>query len=61
MQEGVIENAYFVWGFYGNVRYTLGLANNAEPKNETPDEIQSYLQDVKTSALSVLSGLIYKF
>jgi len=49
------------WEFYGNARYCLGLANIAEPKNETPDEIAGYLQDVKTSAISILAGLIYKF
>ncbi len=49
------------WEFYGNVRYSLGLANIAEPKNETPDEIQNYLKEVKTSAISVLAGLLYKF
>lgn len=49
------------WEFYGNVRYSLGLANIAEPKNETPDEIQDYLQDVKTSTISILAGLLYKF
>jgi len=49
------------WEFYGNVRYTLGLANIAETKDETPEEIQNYLQEVKTSTLSVLAGLLYKF
>lgn len=49
------------WEFYGNVRYSLGLSNIAEPKNETPDEVANYLQDVKTSTLSVLAGLLYKF
>jgi len=49
------------WQFYGNVRYSLGLANIAEPKDETPEEIQGYLQEVKTSTISVLAGLLYKF
>lgn len=49
------------WEFYGNVRYTLGLANIAEPKKETPEEIQNYLQEVKTSVISILAGLLYKF
>lgn len=49
------------WEFYGNVRYTLGLSNIAEPKNETPEEIKEYLQDVKTSTISILAGLLYKF
>ena len=49
------------WEFYANVRYSLGLANIAEPKDETPDDIQNYLQEVKTSTLSVLAGIIYKF
>ena len=49
------------WQFYSNIRYSLGLANIAEPKEETPEEIQEYLQDVKTSALSILAGLLYKF
>lgn len=49
------------WEFYSNLRYSLGLSNIAEPKNETPDEVQSYLKDVKTSTISILAGLIYKF
>lgn len=49
------------WEFYGNVRYTYGLANIAEPKRETPEEVQNYLKEVKTSTLSVLAGLLYKF
>ena len=49
------------WEFYANARYCLGLANIAEPKDETPDEIQNYLEDVKTSTVSLLAGIIYKF
>ena len=49
------------WEFYANVRYSLGLANIAEPKDETPEAIQNHLKDVKTSTLSVLAGIIYKF
>lgn len=49
------------WEGYANARYSLGLTNIAEPKKETPDEIQSYLQDVKTSTISILVGVIYKF
>jgi hypothetical protein len=49
------------WEFYGNLRYCLGLSNIAEPKHETPEEIHTYHKEVKTSTISLLAGIIYKF
>jgi len=49
------------WHAFGNVRYSLGLANIGEFKEKTPPELEAYLKDVKTSTISILFGIGYKF
>jgi len=49
------------WHAFGNVRYSLGLANIGEFKEKTAPELEAYLKDVKTSTISILFGIGYKF
>ena len=48
------------WLISGDLRYTLGLTNIGELKKGTEDIPASQLKDIKTSALSVLVGVVYK-
>ncbi len=49
------------WHAFGNARYSLGLANIGEFKDKTMPELEGYLSDVKTSAITLLVGIGYKF
>lgn len=49
------------WHAFGNVRYSLGLANIGEFKEKTMPELEGYLSDVKTSTITILVGIGYKF
>ncbi|MBN2175887.1 MAG: PorT family protein [Bacteroidales bacterium] len=49
------------WEAYGNVRYSLGLANIGQYKEKTLDIPEEQLSDVKTSTISIMGGVIYKF
>jgi hypothetical protein len=49
------------WEAYGNVRYSLGLANIGQHKEKTLDIPEEQLSDIKTSTISILAGVIYKF
>jgi len=49
------------WHAFGNARYAMGLANIGQAKNNTPDELRPFLEDVKTSAITVAFGIGYKF
>ncbi len=47
------------WAFYGNLRYSLGLNNIGDFKQDT-DIREARLKDIKTSAISILFGFTYK-
>jgi hypothetical protein len=49
------------WRAYGNLRYTLGLSNIGEAREGTPLVYVPYLSNVKTSTISLLFGVSYKF
>jgi len=48
------------WLISGDVRYSMGFTNIGELKNGTTDIPPEQLNDIKTSALSVLVGVVYK-
>ncbi len=48
------------WLISGDVRYTMGFTNIGELKKGTTDIPASQLADIKTSAISVLFGVVYK-
>ncbi len=43
------------------LRYAMGLANIGQAKDNTPAELEGYLEDVKTSAITIAFGIGYKF
>jgi hypothetical protein len=49
------------WAAFANLRYELGLMNIGDPKDKTPDVLLPYLEDVKTSAISLTFGVSYMF
>lgn len=49
------------WAAYVNARYSLGLYNIGEIKDETPEFLDESLKNIKTNTISVLAGVIYKF
>ncbi len=48
------------WLISGDIRYTIGLTNVGELKKGTTDIPPEQLEDIKTSALSILVGVVYK-
>jgi len=49
------------WSAFANIRYTLGLKNIGEEKENTHAIHKPYLEDVKTNTLSLVFGVLYKF
>ena len=49
------------WSAFFNARYSLGLKNIGEFKDKTIDIPEDHLQDIKTSTISLLAGVAYKF
>jgi hypothetical protein len=48
------------WLISGDIRYSIGLTNIGELKKGTEDIPATQLKDIKTSAFSVLVGVVYK-
>lgn len=49
------------WSAFGNIRYSMGFSNIGEYKDKTIDIPPAQLADVKTSTISILFGVAYKF
>ena len=49
------------WEAFGNVRFSPGLVNIGESKEKTDEMLIPYLKDVKTTTISLLLGVAYKF
>ncbi|MEZ5194910.1 MAG: porin family protein [Bacteroidales bacterium] len=49
------------WSAFGSIRYSMGFANIGEYKEKTVDIPVTQLADIKTSTISILFGVAYKF
>lgn len=49
------------WSAFANIRYSMGFANIGEYKEKTIDIPKEQLSDMKTSTISILVGVAYKF
>lgn len=48
------------WEGFANVRYSPGLVNIGQAKDKTSEILTPYLEDVKTTTISLLVGVSYK-
>ncbi|MEZ5084660.1 MAG: porin family protein [Bacteroidales bacterium] len=49
------------WEAFANVRFSPGLINIGQAKEKTDETLIPYLKDVKTTTISLLVGVAYKF